>query len=223
MVCVAPRSTRTHCGSLNALDHRVPVLPSNALAAGKEPFSVDDAVAGRPCARLLPAGGVVGGVVQAPPGASLGYTTNICSQVEEALSKVPEINGAFTVAGFGTVVTGTLLSGMVAAGDTVEVLPPGETVRVREVQVHGRKVERAGAGQRVALNLAGLERAHAAVVARAEEHRTTLQVGGTHGVRAAFTAEPMPVRAGQSIWHIPRYVCGHDWREPEALARILLG
>jgi peptidoglycan/xylan/chitin deacetylase (PgdA/CDA1 family) len=45
----------------------------------------------------------------------------------------------------------------------------------------------------------------------------------THGVRAAFTAEPMPVRAGQSVWHIPRYVCGHDWREPEALARILLG
>ena len=39
-------------------------------------------------------------LVQAPPGASLGYTTNICSQVEEALSKVPEINGAFTVAGF---------------------------------------------------------------------------------------------------------------------------
>src|SRR3954467_4219886 len=67
MVCVAPRSTRTHCGSLNALDQRVPVLPSNALPAGKEAFSVDDAVAGRPWARLLPAGGVVGGVVVPPP------------------------------------------------------------------------------------------------------------------------------------------------------------
>ena len=65
----------------------------------------------------------------------------------------------FTVAGFGTVVTGTLLSGTVAAGDAVEVLPPGETVRVREVQVHGKQVEHADAGQRVALNLAGLERA----------------------------------------------------------------
>ncbi len=64
----------------------------------------------------------------------------------------------FTVPGFGTVVTGTLLSGSVRAGDTVEVLPPGETVRVREVQVHGKKVEQALAGQRVALNLAGLER-----------------------------------------------------------------
>jgi selenocysteine-specific elongation factor len=68
------------------------------------------------------------------------------------------IDRHFTVAGFGTVVTGTLLSGRVRPGDTVAVLPPGETVRVREVQVHGQKVEQASAGQRVALNLAGLER-----------------------------------------------------------------
>lgn len=64
----------------------------------------------------------------------------------------------FTVAGFGTVVTGTLLSGRVRVGDTVEVLPPGRQVRVRELQVHGAKVEEACAGQRVALNLAGLDR-----------------------------------------------------------------
>src|SRR5688572_16957723 len=43
----APRSTWIHCGSLNALDQRVPVLPSTALAAGVPAFSVDDAVAGR--------------------------------------------------------------------------------------------------------------------------------------------------------------------------------
>jgi selenocysteine-specific elongation factor len=64
----------------------------------------------------------------------------------------------FTVAGFGTVVTGTLLSGRVRVGDTVEVLPPGRQVRVRELQVHGAKVEEASAGQRVALNLVGLDR-----------------------------------------------------------------
>src|SRR5262249_25500619 len=45
-----PRSTCNHCGSLNALDHRVPVFPSTAFDAGKDAFSVDDAVAGRPCA-----------------------------------------------------------------------------------------------------------------------------------------------------------------------------
>jgi selenocysteine-specific elongation factor len=64
----------------------------------------------------------------------------------------------FTVSGFGTVVTGTLVSGSIATGDRVEVLPPGEVVRVREVQVHGQKTEQASAGQRVALNLVGLDR-----------------------------------------------------------------
>ncbi len=68
------------------------------------------------------------------------------------------IDRHFTGAGFGTVVTGTLLSGRVRVGDQVEVLPPGEKVRVREVQVHGKKVDEAQAGQRVALNLAGLDR-----------------------------------------------------------------
>jgi len=69
------------------------------------------------------------------------------------------IDRHFSVAGFGTVVTGTLLSGTVRPGESIEILPPGESVRVREVQVHGKKVEAAFAGQRVALNLAGLERA----------------------------------------------------------------
>lgn len=64
----------------------------------------------------------------------------------------------FSVAGFGTVVTGTLLSGRVATGDLVEVLPAGERVRVRDVQVHGQRQTVALCGQRVALNLAGLER-----------------------------------------------------------------
>ncbi len=49
-VVLAPRSTCTHCGSLNALDHRVPWLPSTALPAPNEAFSVEDAVAGRPSA-----------------------------------------------------------------------------------------------------------------------------------------------------------------------------
>src|SRR5918992_239945 len=49
MVAVAPRSTWSHCGSLKALDQRVAVLPSTAADAGVPAFSVDDAVAGRPC------------------------------------------------------------------------------------------------------------------------------------------------------------------------------
>src|SRR5947209_7293017 len=58
MEWVEPRSTWIHCGSLNALDHRVPVLPSVAALAGYAPLSVEDAVVGLPWdSRLLvPAG-----------------------------------------------------------------------------------------------------------------------------------------------------------------------
>ncbi|MDD2337953.1 MAG: selenocysteine-specific translation elongation factor [Geobacteraceae bacterium] len=67
------------------------------------------------------------------------------------------VDRVFTVAGFGTVVTGTLLSGEIATGDEVEVLPSGLTSRIRSVQTHGKKTERASAGQRVAVNIQGVE------------------------------------------------------------------
>jgi selenocysteine-specific elongation factor len=69
---------------------------------------------------------------------------------------VLHVDRSFTVRGAGTVVTGTLWRGTVGAGDRVRLLPAGERVRVRGVQVHDAAVERAGAGQRVAINLAGV-------------------------------------------------------------------
>jgi selenocysteine-specific elongation factor len=68
------------------------------------------------------------------------------------------VDRVFTIAGFGTVVTGTLVDGSVAAGDELELLPAGRRIRVRGLQVHGRQVERAGPGTRVAVNVAGVER-----------------------------------------------------------------
>jgi selenocysteine-specific elongation factor len=73
-----------------------------------------------------------------------------------ALARLP-IDRVFTMKGFGVVVTGTLLSGTVRKEDELEVLPAGRRVRVRGVQVHGRTVEEALAGQRTALNLAGTD------------------------------------------------------------------
>jgi selenocysteine-specific elongation factor len=67
------------------------------------------------------------------------------------------VDRVFTITGFGTVVTGTLQSGALSIGDTVEVLPRGTVSRVRSLQVHGKKAEKASAGQRVAVNLTGLE------------------------------------------------------------------
>jgi len=69
------------------------------------------------------------------------------------------VDRAFHIKGHGLVVTGTAVAGQVAVGDTLRVLPGGETARVRGVEVHGAAQERAGFGQRVALNLSGVERA----------------------------------------------------------------
>jgi selenocysteine-specific elongation factor len=67
------------------------------------------------------------------------------------------IDRAFAMKGFGTVVTGTLISGSVAAEDEVELFPAGRRLRVRGVQSGGTSIERATAGQRTAVNLAGID------------------------------------------------------------------
>ena len=71
-----------------------------------------------------------------------------------SLPRLP-IDRVFTMKGFGTVVTGTLLSGTIRKETELEVFPGGRRVRVRGVQVHGAAAEQAIAGQRTALNLAG--------------------------------------------------------------------
>jgi selenocysteine-specific elongation factor len=68
------------------------------------------------------------------------------------------VDRSFTIRGAGTVVTGTLWSGAVAPGDHVSLVGRDGALRVRSVQVHDAAVERADAGQRVALNLVGLAR-----------------------------------------------------------------
>jgi len=71
-----------------------------------------------------------------------------------SLARLP-IDRVFTMKGFGTVVTGTLISGTIRKEDELEVFPKGQRVRVRGLQVHGKAAEQATAGQRTALNLAG--------------------------------------------------------------------
>ena len=66
------------------------------------------------------------------------------------------VDRVFTIRGAGTVVTGTLWSGDVGRGDELELLPQARRVRVRGVQVHDQPLDRAAAGQRVAVNLTGL-------------------------------------------------------------------
>jgi len=72
----------------------------------------------------------------------------------QALARLP-IDRVFTMKGFGTVVTGTLISGTIRQNEELEVFPTGRKVRVRGVQVHGHAADAAVAGQRTALNLVG--------------------------------------------------------------------
>lgn len=75
----------------------------------------------------------------------------------DALTRLP-IDRVFTMKGFGTVVTGTLVSGSIRKEDELELFPARKKVRVRGVQVHGAVSDRAVAGERTALNLAGIEK-----------------------------------------------------------------
>ena len=68
------------------------------------------------------------------------------------------VDRVFSVEGFGTVVTGTLIEGAIHEGDPAELVPSGAATRIRNLQVHGKNVDTAYAGQRVAINLAGLKK-----------------------------------------------------------------
>ena len=68
------------------------------------------------------------------------------------------IDRVFTIKGFGTVVTGTAISGRVKVAEAVAIYPPGFKAKVRGLQVHGQAVEEALAGNRTAVNLQGLEK-----------------------------------------------------------------
>jgi selenocysteine-specific elongation factor len=81
---------------------------------------------------------------------------NVPARSSDFVVRLP-IDRAFTMKGFGTVVTGTLVAGEIAAGDELELLPAGLRVRARGVQVHGTSVQRAQSGQRTAVNLASMD------------------------------------------------------------------
>jgi selenocysteine-specific elongation factor len=114
-------------------------------------------------AQLLPRAVVV--ACSARTGAGIGQVRQALDTIaarppgrgEGAGEALLHVDRAFTIRGAGTVVTGTLWSGAVAPGDRLVLLPAGSPVRVRSVEVHDEPVEHAGAGQRVALNLAGID------------------------------------------------------------------
>ena len=85
----------------------------------------------------------------------------LCVQIQERSSAGIcrlAVDRVFTMDGFGTVVTGTLWGGTIRQGDMLDLLPARKQARVRSVQVHGEKRNEAYAGERVAINLTGIEK-----------------------------------------------------------------
>src|SRR5262245_22936358 len=80
------------------------------------------------------------------------------ARAADQLPRLP-IDRVFTVKGFGTVITGTLMTGRFAGDDRVEVYPRAVQAKIRGLQIHGQSVPEARAGQRTAMNLQGIERA----------------------------------------------------------------
>jgi selenocysteine-specific elongation factor len=104
--------------------------------------------------------------------------SEVAAKNSAALARLP-IDRVFTMKGFGTVVTGTLVAGTIRKEEELEVFPAGKRVRVRGVQVHGSTAESAVAGQRTALNLAGVsteDLARGMTLATADTFRSTLRV-----------------------------------------------
>jgi selenocysteine-specific elongation factor len=127
--------------------------------------------------------------------------SEVAAKNSAALARLP-IDRVFTMKGFGTVITGTLVAGTIRKEEELEIFPAGKRVRVRGVQVHGAPAESAIAGQRTALNLAGIPTENLArgmTLAAADTYRTTSRVDAflsllpsakalKHGARVHFHA-----------------------------------
>jgi selenocysteine-specific elongation factor len=147
--------TYEHAAVLRAL-----AVDAGVVAITKADLT-DPGPAGRAAAELFPNAEVV--PVSARTGVGLDQLREALDRAADSTSSKTSdgsarlhVDRVFTIHGAGTVITGTLWSGTVGRGDELLLLPTGRGVRVRGVQVHDQAVPRADAGQRVAVNLAGV-------------------------------------------------------------------
>jgi len=181
--------TREHATVLAAL-----AVDVGVVAITKADLADPD-IAREEAAELLPGAEIV--AVSAKTGAGLD---ELRTALDRAAARVAgragdpaalrlHVDRVFTIRGAGTVVTGTLWSGTAARGDEVTIHPAGRRARIRSVQVHDEPVDRAEAGQRVALNLAGIDRD---AVARGDVIAAGDAIGPTYRVDAALQLDERP-------------------------------
>ena len=129
---------------------------------------------------------------------------------EEGAARLP-IDRVFTMRGFGTVITGTLVSGRVAVGDELALVPGDAAVKVRGIQVHGRPEEVVSAGQRAAINLGGVELSQ---VSRGQ----TLAMAGSLSVTRRADVDLELLASARALKHGARVRVHHG--TAEVLARV---
>ncbi len=132
------------------------------------------------------------------------------TRAADGAARLP-VDRVFTVRGFGTVVTGTLGAGTLGLDMDLDVLPAGRRVRVRGLQVHGRQEQAAGPGQRVAVNLQGVE------VADLRRGDTLVERGSLETTRR-FDAALTVLGSARPLRHGARVRCHHG--TAEAMARV---
>jgi selenocysteine-specific elongation factor len=159
--------------------------------------------------------------VSAVTGAGIPLLLQQIEQLAEGIEEKPAfgkvrlpIDRVFTVAGFGTVVTGTLWSGQIKVGDILELMPVQRPVKVRTLQMHNEKVTAACAGQRVAVNLQGIE---VGDIKRGYLLATPGYMTPSHRVDARLRLLSSSTRTLKN-WNRVRFHIGTD----ESMGRILL-
>ena len=145
-------------------------------------------------------------------GALRNLAGKLTTRVAGGVARLP-IDRSFTVKGFGTVVTGTLVSGEIGVDMELDVLPQRRRVKVRGLQVHGQSQGVASAGQRVAINLTGIE------VGELRRGDTVVSPGGVETTRR-FDATVTLLPSARSLKHGARVRCHQG--TTEVMARVAL-
>ena len=164
-------------------------------------------------APIVPVSSKTGQGMDALRAALRELAATVPSRASDQLPRLP-IDRVFTIKGFGTVVTGTLMAGRLRVDDRAEVFPGGLQAKVRGLQTHGHAVADASAGQRTAVNLQGVERA-------AVERGNVLGLAGTlvpsvlvDGTLELLADAPRPLKTRDRV----RFHTGTS----EIMARVLL-
>ncbi len=198
--------TREHLAILDLLDVR-----RGIVVISKKDLVEDDllALVEAEAAEVIAGTALEGSPLVACSAVSGEGLPELVETIEKELSKTPikrdrgrprlPIDRAFTVAGFGTVVTGTLIDGSFSPGQEVELVPGGLRSRIRGMQTHQHKVEHATPGRRLAVNLPGVSPAdlrRGTVVTTPGWLRTTTALDAR---LRAVSYLPRPIRHGLQV------------------------